>query len=116
MLAVNRHNYNALAYLAAMASLGDRVREARRGAKLSQEELARRVGIKQPTIAAIESGDIKETAHIVKIALATGYSAYWLENGKGAKKLGFQEALALSEDEQRAAAAFIQQWRQAKRA
>lgn len=108
---VNRHNYTGSHYARGMATLGDRVREARRAARLSQAKLAQKVGIKQPTIAAIESGEIKETAHIVKIAIATGYSAYWLENERGAKRRTPLDTEALTPDELRAVVAFLQAYR-----
>ncbi len=82
---------------------GDRFREAR--GKMSQAKLAKIVGCSQPTIAAAEAGG--GTEYIVEIALATGYSAYWLATGKGPKKLGVGESLRLSEDEERAVRAFI---------
>lgn len=115
MEAVNRQAYVRTAYRPGMASsLADRVREARRSAQLSQAALAKKVGVSQPTIADIESGKIKETAHIVKIALATRHSAYWLETNKGPKKMGVLEALALSQEEETAAAAFLEGFRKAR--
>jgi transcriptional regulator with XRE-family HTH domain len=103
---VNRHNYYSVAYASGMTR-GERFREAR--GKMSQADLARKIGVSQPTIAAAESGG--GTEHIVKIALATGYSPYWLENGRGPKKMGIVErALAelnATEDDQRAAVAFL---------
>ncbi len=102
---VNRHGYTLSEYSLGMASRGDRLREARLSNQLSQAELARRIKVSQPTIAAAEAGG--GTEHIVKIALETGYSAYWLETGKGPKRMGRLEALHLSDDEQAAAAAYI---------
>lgn len=92
-----------------MSTLGDRVKEARQGARLSQGALAARIGVKQSSISELERGDSRETAHIVKIALATRFSAYWLETGKGPKKQSELEAvfLSLPENEQRATLAFI---------
>lgn len=63
------------------SSLGTRVRRAREAAGLSQQELARAVGIKQPSIQAIESGRAKGSKHLVAIARATGASADWLAAG-----------------------------------
>lgn len=80
---------------------------------MSQVELAKRCKVSQPTIAAAEAGG--GTEHIVKIAMATGYSAYWLETGKGPKLMSPLEALHLSDDEARAAAAYVQMLRTTKR-
>jgi transcriptional regulator with XRE-family HTH domain len=64
------------------ASLGTRVRAAREAAGLSQQELALAVGIKQPSVQAIESGRAKGTKHIVAIAQVTGRSPEWLAMGE----------------------------------
>jgi phage repressor protein C with HTH and peptisase S24 domain len=50
---------------------------------LSQQELALAVGIKQPSVQAIESGRAKGTKHIVAIAQVTGRSPEWLAMGEG---------------------------------
>ena len=68
------------------ASLGSRVREAREAAGLSQQELAIAVGIKQPSVQAIESGRAKGTKHIVAIAQVTGRSPEWLAMGEDSRE------------------------------
>lgn len=79
----NRRSYS----FRAMNTLGDRVREARVGAGLSQEALAKKIGIKQPSVAAIESNKpgkkARGTKHLVAIAEVTGRRALWLATGKG---------------------------------
>lgn len=57
-----------------LMSIGDKIREAREAAGLSQAALAHAAGITQPTIAQLESGDSKTTKHIFKIARALGVS------------------------------------------
>src|SRR6185295_15780421 len=69
-----------------MSTLGERVFEARTTAKLSQKELAKRAGVSQVTIHRIEVGLIKETAHIVKIAVACRVDPIWLDKGGGPMK------------------------------
>lgn len=51
-------------------SLKDRLRQSRKNARLSQEELADKVGCTQGLISKIERGDQTETALIVEIAAA----------------------------------------------
>lgn len=78
-------------------ALGDRIRQARKAAGLTQAQLAKRVGIKQSTIAGLESGKYTETAHIVKIALACRVSPYWLDKGGGdMKRISEVEAIFLA--------------------
>jgi transcriptional regulator with XRE-family HTH domain len=48
--------YNALM----LFSIGKEIRKARRGRKLSQAELARRVGMSRTTIGQIENGTVQE--------------------------------------------------------
>lgn len=116
---VNRHNYDSEVYGPPMQTMGDRVREARLGKgvrpeEMSQEELAKKVGCKQATIAQLESGRIKKTSLLGKIAHHTGYSAAWLETGKPPKEIDPLQELHLSVEERRAAAAFIRTLRGTK--
>lgn len=52
--------------------LGDRIRRARKLAEMNQTELGKRVGVKQSVISDLENGEIRETAYVVQIAMATG--------------------------------------------
>ena len=61
----------------------DRLKAARRHAKLNQVELAARAGITQTSISDLERGKSKATAHVVKIADACGVSAKWLSDEVG---------------------------------
>lgn len=91
-------------------ALGDRIKEARTAAGLTQVQLAKAVGISQAQITRLETGLDKETSHLVKIALATRHSAYWLDSGRGRKKLTELEAVILNlpEGHQRQALAVIE--------
>lgn len=51
--------------------------------KLSQEQLARKVGVSQGLIAQIEKGTNQGSKHIASIARALNVSADWLETGLG---------------------------------
>lgn len=61
-----------------MTVIGDRVRSAREALGLSQSELARRIGITPQAIQAIESGNVKTSRHIHRIAVVLQKPAHWL--------------------------------------
>lgn len=64
--------------------LGERLKWARERAGLSQSELARRVGIKQQSVNAIEKGDkAKRTSYVAELAKELGVNAEWLASGTG---------------------------------
>jgi SOS-response transcriptional repressor LexA len=58
-------NYEAM-------GIGSKIKRLRDELGMSQTDLAHKVGVKQPTIAQLESGDNKTTKHIFKIAAALG--------------------------------------------
>lgn len=64
-------------------SIGTRVREARKRAKMTQAQLAAKVGMSQGSLSELESGESAGTTLIASIAAALGVSALWLESGKG---------------------------------
>lgn len=61
----------------------ERLKKARKHAKLSQEELANAIGVTQGLISKIERGDQEESAYVVKIARACGVRPEWLDDGSG---------------------------------
>nr|WP_317629792.1 LexA family transcriptional regulator [Pseudomonas entomophila] len=61
----------------------DRVKAARKHARLTQVELAKLVGIDQASISDLERGRSSRSSYNASIAKACGVSALWLENGKG---------------------------------
>jgi transcriptional regulator with XRE-family HTH domain len=63
--------------------LKDRLLIARRYAGLTQQQLAEKAGIRQTTIAFLESGRNKTTSYIVQIATACEVSPIWLAEEKG---------------------------------
>jgi len=67
-------------------SLGERVRRAREAAGLSQAQLADAIGIRQPSLHAIETGKSERSKHASALARALRVSLAWLETGKGAMK------------------------------
>jgi transcriptional regulator with XRE-family HTH domain len=64
-------------------SIGTRIREARKAAKLTQKQLAKRVGMAQGSLSELETGVSHATTLIASIAAACGVNALWLETGKG---------------------------------
>ncbi|WP_394239909.1 helix-turn-helix domain-containing protein [Vibrio astriarenae] len=67
-----------------LTTLGKRVKYARRTlADLTQLELAEKIGVKQPTISALEKDESSTTRYIVEIADALNVNAHWLNTGRG---------------------------------
>jgi len=64
-------------------SIGDRVRTARKHAKLTQAQLAKKSDTSQGAISDIENGRNKESSSLYDIAKVTGVSADWLIKGQG---------------------------------
>lgn len=62
-------------------SLGIRLKQARLKKKLTQEELAEVVGIKQQAVQRIEAGKVKSTSYVVQLAQALDVSPEWLALG-----------------------------------
>lgn len=65
-----------------MKTLGQRVREARTEKGMSQQELAKAVGVKYQTIQDLETGKSQGSKHIVAIAQALGKDPIALQTGK----------------------------------
>lgn len=60
------------------------MKQARKAAKMTQIELAKRSGLNQSTISDLEVGKSQGTTYLATLAAALGVSALWLETGKGA--------------------------------
>lgn len=80
--------------LAPMSTLKDRIKQAREYGKLTQKQLAERVGVSQPVISQLERGDNLQSVHLLKIAEVCGVDPVWLANGAGE---GPAEAIAAAE-------------------
>ncbi|MBF0311757.1 MAG: helix-turn-helix transcriptional regulator, partial [Magnetococcales bacterium] len=66
-----------------MMELGQRIKQAREYANLTQKELAVKVGLSQTAIHKLESGRSKASRRAVPIAIVCRVSPLWLETGKG---------------------------------
>jgi len=66
-----------------MTETNERLKEARKAARISQNELADLAGISQVTVQQIESGRNKNSKMLAPIAIALGVSMDWLATGRG---------------------------------
>ncbi len=64
-------------------SIGTRIREARKRVKMTQAQLAAKVGMAQGTLSELETGESDGTSLVASFAAALGVNALWLETGKG---------------------------------
>ena len=64
-------------------NIGDRVKRARKHAGLNQRELAKAIGITQPSLSELERGESRSSAYLVQIASVCGVDARWLATGEG---------------------------------
>lgn len=65
-----------------MGTLGERLRESREKKKLSQQELADKVGVSQQAIGKIESGVTQNPRNLKVIAAALDVAEHWLQFGE----------------------------------
>jgi transcriptional regulator with XRE-family HTH domain len=61
--------------------LKDRVKFAREQLGLTQDELAKKVGVTQQTIAKLENGGIEHPRYFSRLALALNVTEHWLLTG-----------------------------------
>lgn len=68
-----------------MNALPVRIRRARTAARLSQAELARRVGVKRSAVTQWEhpAGTVPSMPHLLRIAIETGTCTEWLATARG---------------------------------
>ncbi|SMF53056.1 helix-turn-helix domain-containing protein [Pseudogulbenkiania subflava] len=90
--------------------IGHRIRESRDGKRLSQGELARRVGVSQPAISDWENGKTEPSVDNMRtLAVELGVWFEWLATGRGLREyqglaqeqpMEYRVQPALPEDEQ----------------
>lgn len=68
-------------------TLSERIQMARKQAKLTQKELADRVGISQTAVHKLECGRSRSSRRTVTIALTCGVDPIWLDTGRGEMSL-----------------------------
>jgi transcriptional regulator with XRE-family HTH domain len=69
-----------------MSTYGERLREARKEARLRQKDLAAKTGLSQTTISDAERGRNSGSGATAKIAAALGVEPLWLADGRGPKR------------------------------
>ena len=74
-----------------MSTLAERLKEARKHAKLTQAKLASVSGVEQPLISQLETGKNLQSAHLPKIAHVCGVSAIWLSDNIGPMVMASKE-------------------------
>lgn len=66
--------------------IGQRVREARTAAGMTQPVLAALVGMSQAAISELETGASTTTGYTARLAAALGVVALWIETGRGPRR------------------------------
>jgi len=67
-------------------SLGQRLKQAREKAQISQRGLAKRSGLSQQLISKLENGLVESTTEVFRLAEALGVDPRWLATGKGSQR------------------------------
>ena len=72
-----------------MNSMSLRIRQCRQAARLSQAELAAKVGVRRSAVAQWEriGGSSPSVSHLAQLALTAGVSFEWIATGRGAMRL-----------------------------
>lgn len=68
-------------------ALGNRVKQIREAKKLSQAELAEKVGVSQQAIGLLEQRNSKSSKFLVELANALEVSPEWLKTGKNSQNI-----------------------------
>lgn len=71
-----------------MKTVAERLLWARKEARLTQEQLAKRVGLSQTTISDLERGRNEGSRDLVQIAIKLDLNPRWLATGKGEQRPG----------------------------
>ena len=66
-----------------MKELKDRVLQRRKVLDLTQQQLAKKVGVKQQSIQQLEDGLVKRPRYLLELSAALECDARWLVSGKG---------------------------------
>lgn len=79
-------------------SIGQRIRDARKAAAMTQGQLAAKVGMRQNSISELENGDSAGTTNLAKFAQALRVNALWLETGVGDRTSAEFQSTASEQD------------------
>ncbi len=85
LLPVKRHTFPVVIHNSGVNTFGDRLKKLRTGRKLSQEQLAKAIGIKQGSLTQLETGKSKGPASqtLTKLARLFEVDPEWLMTGRG---------------------------------
>ncbi|KAA0910658.1 helix-turn-helix transcriptional regulator [Pusillimonas sp. ANT_WB101] len=76
-----------------MNTFGERLRDARKQAKLTQKDVAKRIGMSQPLLSELENNEYPTSGFTTKLAYLYKVSARWLAEGKGPREASSSEIL-----------------------
>ncbi len=82
-----------------MKTFAERLKMALDASSMSQEQLAKAVGISQPAIAKLISGKAKSSKKSLEMAIALGVNPAWLVNGTGSIRDGVPDSNVPGQDE-----------------
>lgn len=84
-------------------TFSDRLKASRKALGLSQDEVAKRAGIKQGSYSELERGKSKSSRHLIELAQALQVDPHWLATGVPSSDLAEQISayLRLLDDEQK---------------
>lgn len=71
----------------ALKTFGQRLKAVREARNKSQTDLARDIGVSQPSILSMESGKTEKTKHLLALAKALEVDPEWLQLGEGAEPM-----------------------------
>lgn len=66
-------------------TIGQRIKKTRAELGMTQQDLADKTGLTQPTLSELERGDSASSSYLPAIAAALGVSALWLQKEQGPK-------------------------------
>lgn len=82
-----------------MKTFAERLKMALEASSMSQEQLAKAVGISQPAVAKLVSGRAKSSTKSLEMAIALGVNPTWLVNGVGHIRDGVPDSNVPSKDQ-----------------
>ncbi len=82
----NRHSGHDLYQNSDMTEFGNRLKQARKDAGLTQKQAAARVGMSQSTLSGLETGEQPTSTFLPQLADLYGVSLRWLISGAGSRE------------------------------
>ncbi len=76
-----------------MTTFGARLRSSRKQAKLTQKDVAKRIGMSQSLLSELENDEYPTSVFTIQLAHLYKVSARWLAEGKGSREISAAEML-----------------------